>query len=419
MSNSSHPKGKILIADRTSKMHCRLSDALSQAGYIVQMVESRDVLSVAQAFLPHLVLLDVQHTPPAASAAAAAAATEADSVHSAYQICQYLKTNPITCDIAVIFMGNHHEDVDQAFETGGADYIIKPFGLREILARIDNQITMQRLKKQLVQHQAQRMMDFSGASPLLAHLQKRLNKQARLLQEKNLRLQQEIQERQQAEEALRAEQKKSERLLLNILPHAIADQLKQDQASLAERFDHVTILFADIVDFTPLAARLSPLEVVSLLNHIFSNFDRLTEQYGLEKIKTIGDAYMVAGGVPIPRDDHAIAVMEMAIAMRQAIRQVNQETGYRLKLRIGINTGTVVAGVIGLRKFSYDLWGDAVNVASRMESHGLPNRIQVTEATYHLLQHRYHFEKWGKVNVKGKGRMTTYLYVGRRDDVES
>ena len=223
--------------------------------------------------------------------------------------------------------------------------------------------------------------------------------------------------RKQAEEALRVEQEKSEGLLLNILPQMIAEQLKQDQSAIAEQFEEATVLFADIVGFTPLSSSMPPTELVALLNEIFSRFDRLTQQYGLEKIKTIGDAYMAVGGLPMPKSDHPEAIAEMALEMQQEITRVTWNNTQPFQLRIGINTGPVVAGVIGVTKFIYDLWGDAVNVASRMESQGKPGRIQVTAATYECLQHKYLFEKRGEIEVKGKGKMTTYWLVDRVRDL--
>ena len=228
------------------------------------------------------------------------------------------------------------------------------------------------------------------------------------------RVYKEIAQRKQAEEVLRAEQEKSERLLLNILPAMIADRLKQGQINIADGFAEVTILFADIVGFTEISSRTSPAELVELLNKIFSSFDSLSEQYGLEKIKTIGDNYMVAGGLPLPCTNHAESIAEMALEMQQEIMKFRDECGKPLNIRIGINTGPVVAGVIGTKKFIYDLWGDAVNTASRMESQGLPGKIQVSSSTYELLCDKYLLEKRGKINVKGKGAMTTYLLKGRK-----
>ncbi|MEG4066768.1 adenylate/guanylate cyclase domain-containing protein [Microcoleus sp. Pol11C2] len=225
---------------------------------------------------------------------------------------------------------------------------------------------------------------------------------------------QDITTRKQAEAALRLEQEKSDRLLLNVLPQPIADRLKQDQSIIADTFAEVTVLFADIVGFTTISSQISPPELVSLLNDIFSTFDRLAEKHGLEKIKTIGDAYMVVGGLPIPRLDHAEAIAEMAIDMQQAIIDFSNTHSQAFSIRIGINTGPVVAGVIGIKKFIYDLWGDTVNTASRMESHGKPGSIQATFATYDILQDKYVFESRGAIEVKGKGLMTTYLLKCRK-----
>ncbi len=222
-----------------------------------------------------------------------------------------------------------------------------------------------------------------------------------------------ITRRKQAEEALRAEQQKAEELLLNVLPASIATQLKEDPGAIAQYFHDATILFADIVGFTPLSARLQPLELVNLLNDIFSQFDTLAGDLQLEKIKTIGDAYMVAAGLPIPRADHAEAVAEMALSMQAVVKDYRNARGETFQIRVGINTGAVVAGVIGTRKFIYDLWGDAVNLASRMESSGEPGRIQVTAVTYERLRDRYHFESRGTVNVKGKGELEAYWLLGR------
>lgn len=225
-----------------------------------------------------------------------------------------------------------------------------------------------------------------------------------------------ITQRKQAEAALLAEQEKSERLLLNILPKIIADRLKQSSQPIADGFEDVSILFADIVGFTELSSQRSPQSLVKLLNHIFSMFDQLSEQYGLEKIKTIGDAYMVVGGLPTPRSNHLNAIADMALDMQQSIQKFSTKTGESISLRIGINVGSVVAGVISNKKFIYDLWGDAVNVASRMEAVGLPGRIQVTQEVYERLKHRYTFESRGIIAVKGKGKMTTYWLTGSEEE---
>lgn len=222
--------------------------------------------------------------------------------------------------------------------------------------------------------------------------------------------------RKQTEDALKEQQQQTEDLLLNILPETIANQLKRSGQTIAKQFDNATVLFADIVGFTEFASTLSPIEVVEILNEIFSRFDVLTEKYKLEKIKTIGDSYMVVGGLPEPRPDHAEAIADMALDMCQALADFNKNAVRPLELRIGINSGAVVAGVIGQKKFIYDLWGDTVNIASRMESHGLPDRIQCSRATYLELQDLgYEWEMRGEISVKGKGQMNTYFLNGHTD----
>ncbi|NER84186.1 MAG: PAS domain S-box protein [Leptolyngbya sp. SIO1D8] len=223
-----------------------------------------------------------------------------------------------------------------------------------------------------------------------------------------------ITDRKEIEEALRIEQERSERLLLNILPASIADQLKRNTQSIAYRFDEATILFADIVNFTELSAAMQPTELVDLLNEIFSAFDHLAERHHLEKIKTIGDAYMVVGGIPNLIQNHTQEIAEMALDMQTAIAQFKRQDDSPFRLRIGIDTGPIVAGVIGLKKFSYDLWGDAVNVASRMESQGVADNIQVTQSVYERLKNHYHLEERGIIDVKGKGKMQTYWLKGRK-----
>jgi class 3 adenylate cyclase len=206
---------------------------------------------------------------------------------------------------------------------------------------------------------------------------------------------------------LEQERARSEALLLNILPEPVADRLKRGE-DVVDGFEDVSVLFADIVDFTPLSAGRTPEALVELLNDVFSRFDRLAERHGLEKIKTIGDAYLAVGGLPIPQSDHVERVARMALDMQAAAGDLSRELGVPVRLRIGLHAGPVVAGVIGLRKFSYDLWGDTVNVASRMESHGEPGRIHVTDTVRGSLRDRYRFDGPVPVDVKGKGRMSTY-----------
>ena len=206
----------------------------------------------------------------------------------------------------------------------------------------------------------------------------------------------------------------SEQLLLNVLPRTIAERLKRETGVIADSHDDVTVVFADVVDFTPFTERTAPERVVGVLDEIFSAFDRLAERLGVEKIKTIGDAYMVVAGLPDPRPDHVTAGAEMALAMRDEVARLCATLDFDLAIRVGIQCGPVIAGVIGRRKFIYDLWGDTVNTASRMESSGLPGQIQVTEQVYERLLAAYEFEARGEVEVKGKGRLHAYLLIGRR-----
>lgn len=216
------------------------------------------------------------------------------------------------------------------------------------------------------------------------------------------------------ENALAEAYAQSETLLQKILPVSIAGRLKQRPGTIAESFPFVTVLFADIVDFTRLAERLSPQALVDMLNELFGMFDERVEHHQVEKIKTVGDAYMAAAGVPNPRPDHAEAMARFALDMQVAVARYNASHGANLHLRIGIHSGPVTAGVIGKSRFLYDLWGDAVNTASRMESHGLPGRIQVSDATHALLQEGFIFEDRGMVDLKGKGTTHTWLLLGEQ-----
>lgn len=281
-----------------------------------------------------------------------------------YKVCEYLKKDERTQRIPVIFLSALDDVIDKikAFSAGGVDYITKPFHAEEVLARVQTHINLQALQN-----------------------------------------------------ALRQEQEKSEHLLLNTLPKAVVEELKQKQIATPREYKEASFLFSDIVSFAPSSSYMSPQEVVSLLNQIFSVFDQLVEKHGLEKIRTIGDAYFVAGGLPVVRPDHAEAIAEMALDMQEAITQFHWFDGQPLRLRIGLNSGgPVVAAVIGTKKFAYDVWGNTVNIASRMETQGEAGRIQVTAATYGLLQNKYQFEKRGTIKVKGKGEMLTYWLTGRK-----
>lgn len=370
-------QSSILVVDDTPDNVRLLSTILTEQGYQVRKaLNGQRALATVQEFPPTLILLDVMMPEM-----------------NGYEVCEKLKASPKTSSIPVIFLSalDDVSDKVKAFDVGAVDYITKPFQDKEVLARVANQLTIQN-QQRLLQEQTKKLEECVG------------------------RLQNEIKERQGAELALRLAQKKSDHLLLNILPAAIVENLKKGEGSPAQRFESATVLFADIVDFTSLAAKISPLELVNLLNQIFSKFDELTEKHGLEKIKTIGDAYMVAGGLPVPRADHAEAIAGMAVDMQDAIANFQTDTGEPFQIRIGIHTGPVVAGVIGTKKFIYDLWGDTVNVASRMESQGLPGYIQVTADIYEQLKERYVFEERGAIAVKGKGEMITYWLKGKKRD---
>ena len=318
------------------------------------------------------------------------------------EACQRIKTVERLRDIPVIMVtaSTEAEDLQQAFAAGANDYIIKQVNKMELMARVRSAL---RLKHEMDRRKA-REQELLAVTHQLTEVNQTLEQAMAILDEKHRLLQD--------------EQERSERLLLNILPRPIADRLKRDQGVIADSFPEVTVLFADIVDFTRLSARISPSDLVALLNEVFSSFDLLAEKHGLEKIKTIGDAYMVVGGLPTPRADHAVAVAEMALDMQAYLESHSSARVDSLRLRIGIHTGPVVAGVIGTKKFIYDLWGDTVNTASRMESHGFSGSIQLTEATYALLRDNYTFQERGKVQIKGKDDMVTYLLVGRNAEVK-
>jgi adenylate cyclase len=346
-------QGFLLVVDDIEANRDLLSRRLKRQGHNVLMAENgRQALEMLEQQQFDIVLLDIMMPEM-----------------NGYEVLENLKANPSLRHIPVIMISalDDMESVIRCIELGAEDYLFKPFNPTLLKARIGACLEKKRLRDQ---------------------------EQAYLQQ-------------------LQAEKEKSERLLLSILPQPVAEQLKQTQSTIADSFAEATVLFADIVNFTQLASDRSPIEVVSLLNQIFSAFDRLAEHHKLEKIKTIGDAYMVVGGLPTLRPDHAEAIAEMALDMQKEITHFNHETGETFSIRIGVSTGPVVAGVIGTKKFIYDLWGDTVNMASRMESQGIPNAIQVTEDTYTCLKGKYQFEERGIIQVKGKGEMMTYLLQGR------
>lgn len=346
--------GSLLVVDRDAKLLRTLKFILEEQGHAVTTAKSgEEALAVLHTGEFDLVLTDI---------------TLAEM--SGLQLLDIMKADMLWREIPVIILSGLVEanTAARCVQAGAEDYLAKPVDPVLLQARVTTCLEKKRLR-QLEQG-------------YLSQLQ--------------------------------VEQEKSERLLLNILPGPIAERLKAGESTIADHFPAVTVLFADIAGFTRLAAQISPVELVKSLNEIFSTFDRLAEKHGLEKIKTIGDAYMIVGGLPMPRLDHAEAVANMALEMQEAIQHFNAVRGMKLSIRIGMHSGPVVAGVIGQKKFSYDLWGDTVNTAHRMEAYGQVGQIQVTETTFQALQNKFTFSKRGKIEVKGKGEMVTYLLTGTR-----
>jgi adenylate cyclase len=322
--------------------------------------DPRRALPLFNALAPDLILLDL-HMPH----------LDGFAVMEQLQACippgAYVPILVLTADVS--------PDVKQrALSEGAKDFLSKPFDPDEVLARIKNLLETRLLHLQL-----------ENRNRILAQAMRELDEEREL----------------------------SEQLLLNVLPHSIADRLKHEKGIIADRFSEATVLFADIANFTPVSSRLAPEEVVLWLNDVFSSLDRLVEQHRVEKIKTIGDCYMMVSGLPTPRPDHAEVAAELALALRDEMANRIAPHGRPMRMRIGIHSGPVIAGVIGTDKFAYDLWGDTVNTASRMESHGVEGAIQVTETTYQRLQPCYEFEERGVVEIKGKGVMRTYFLTGK------
>ncbi|RMH02294.1 MAG: response regulator [Chloroflexi bacterium] len=354
--------GVILVVDDNEMIREPLMMVLERAGHQVLAAENgREALEIVRTHSIDLILLDIMMP-------------EMDG----YTVLQHLKNDPALRHIPVVVLSalDDLSSVVQCIKLGAEDYLFKPFDRTLLKARINASLEKKHWHDQ---------------------------EQAYLLQ-------------------IEAERAKSDKLLNNILPAPISERLKQGDKIIADEFPDATVLFADLVDFTVLTTRLSPTELVSLLNEIFTIFDQLIDQYKLEKIKTLGDGYMVAGGLPMPRSDHAEAVVALALDMLKAVAQFNNFHGTSLQLRAGICTGPVIAGVIGKKKFAYDLWGDTVNIASRMESYGMAGCIQVSESTYQRLKHKYQFESRGTIFVKGKGELPAYILrhqPAETDKVES
>ncbi len=343
---------KILIADDQEANVNLLERALAGAGY-TSIASTTDPLQVCDLHRKNnydLILLDLQMPGM-----------------DGFQVMEGLKKIETEGYLPVLVLTAQAEHKLRALKEGAKDFISKPFDLGEVSMRVHNMLEVR-----------------------LLHLEtKKLYAQ------------------------VTAEQKVSEALLLDVLPSAIVERLKARPEVIADNFPEATILFAGLHDFSRLTERMTAAEVVKLLNKIYSGFDALIQKLGLEKIKTIGDAYMVAAGVPIARSDHAEAIAEAALGLQQQITLYDAPNGETFSLRIGINTGPVVAGVIGKTKFSYDVWGETVNTAWHMELYGAPGSIQVNDTTHALLRDRYSFEERGEFYVKDKGELKTYFLKGR------
>ena len=354
-------KASILIVDDQKANVLLLEQMLRNAGY-VSISSTTNPVEVSQLHKKNrydLILLDLQMP-----------------VMDGFQVMESLKDVETGGYLPVLVLTAQPDHKLRALRAGAKDFVSKPFDLAEVLIRVYNMIEVR-----------------------LLHL-----------------------ETKKLYDRVVAEQKVSERLLLNVLPHSIAQRLKgrpevtaeSFTELIADSFTEVTVLFADIVEFTKFSVGVSAEALVDVLNDIFTRFDTIADNRGLEKIKTIGDCYMAAAGLPVPVADHASRAANMALDMIEAVDSFNEQSQYKLRVRIGIDTGAVVAGVIGKRKFLYDLWGDVVNTASRMESHGVAGQIQITDSTRKQLGEPFILEKRGAIDVKGKGEMETW-FLNRRN----
>jgi adenylate cyclase len=344
---------RILVVDDNAANRDLLTRRLSREGHLVEAVEDgRSALKQIASDRFDLVLLDLMMPEM-----------------NGFEVLCRMKADPALRDVPVIMISAFDEidSIVRCIEAGAEDYLPKPFNPVLLRARINAALEKKRLhdREHAFTHQ------------------------------------------------LQTEKDKSELLLLNILPKSVVARMRQGETSIADGFTEVTILFSDLVGFTNLASVMPPAQVVGLLNHLFTEFDRLAFERGLEKIKTIGDAYMVAGGLPEPRADHAIAVADMALHMIDVVAAAGSTLGQPLEVRVGVHSGAAVAGIIGKHKFIYDVWGDTVNTANRMESHGVPNRVQISAATYQRVRDAFRCEPRGPQEFKGKGMLETYFLLGR------
>ena len=350
------PSGRILVVDDTEANRDLLSRRLSRNGHLVDTVGSgRSALQSAAKSEYDLILLDLMMPEM-----------------NGLEVLTRLKADPAVQHIPVMMISalDEIESIVTCIEAGAEDYISKPFDPVLLSARIEASLERKRLRDR---------------------------EQAFLNQ-------------------LKVEKDKTESLLFNILPETIIRRIRQGEVKIADRFTEATILFSDLVEFTGLANRCSPSRIVEILNHLFSSFDALASRLKLEKIKTIGDAYMVAGGLPEENPRHATAVAQMALGMLEIVQETGKRFDEKLEVRIGIHSGEVVAGLIGRHRSIYDVWGDTVNTASRLESSGLPNRIQISDSTYRQVKDSFACELRGPVEIKGKGMILTYFLDQRLQD---
>jgi len=359
-----HPslrKAEVLVADDSRTMRAALSRSLRGLGFtnISEAVDGADAINKLLDRPFDLMLLDMEMP-----------------VMNGMEVLAAMKLKPSISGIPVIVISaaDQVETAVRCIEAGAEDYLPKPPPATLLRARVTTALEKKRLKD----------LDRLRFAQLQAE-----------------------------KELVEIEREKSERLLLNILPGAIANRLKGGEKTIANGHATVSVMFADLCGFTALSRKTSPTDLVTMLNRIFTEFDIIVEKYQVEKIKTIGDCYMMVGGLPSHRDDHAQAVAAAAMEMVSALERINQSNGTELQMRVGIHTGPVVAGVIGKIKFTYDLWGDTVNVASRMESSGLPGMVHLSEQTQQALSGDFLTEERGFVECKGLGQVKTYFLKGR------